>query len=200
VNTTFSRIVNLEFHTLGKDPKTLELEADASELQELSETGAIAKVHARIEVTPLAGEAYLGQGEARGILKLDCGRCLEALDQPFFIKFNLLMEKSTEKGLSWSDDGDQGVEDYQVKIGSDIREIPLDSIIAEQVLLNYNLHPLPALDAQNKCVQCGRLAFTAEETKRADKVDPRWAGLQGLKDSGKKDPKGPDSGEKRGKA
>ena len=93
-----------------------------------------------------------------------------------------------------------------MRVGPDIMDIPLDAIIVEQVLLNYNLHPLPALDAKNACIQCGRQAPIAGETKKTDRVDPRWGALKALAENpenGKKAPKGtdkPDSGKKRGKA
>jgi uncharacterized metal-binding protein YceD (DUF177 family) len=51
----------------------------------------------------------------------------------------------------------------------------------EQLLLNYNLHPLPALDASDCCVQCGKTVDSGGK-KKADRVDPRWAGLKSLKD------------------
>ena len=192
--------MNLEFNTLGKESQDIDLEAQASELQELAEAGGTGKVRARLHVSPLAGDNYLVQGQARGLLNLDCGRCLDKVDQSFVAQFNLIIEKRKEKGLDWVEDEDQGVEDYQVRIGPDVMDIPLDHVIAEQVLLNYNLHPLPPLDALNCCVQCGRLAPVAGETKRADRVDPRWSGLKALKEvPGNKTPKGPESGKKRGK-
>ena len=188
--------MNIAFDTLGKEPVELDLEANASELPELLESGAIGKVHAHVDVTPLAEEIYLARGEVRGILSLDCGRCLDKLDQPFETQFNLLIGKRKEKGLDWLEDEDQGIEDYQVKLGPDVFDIPLDHIIAEQVILNYNLHPLPDLDAQNNCVKCGRPAPVIKEKKKTDRVDPRWAMLKALKEiPAKPAPKGKVSGE-----
>lgn len=174
---------------MGKDPTDRVLEADASELPELFEAGGIGKLSARLQSMPLAGDSFLVQGEAQGKLRVECGRCLDKLEQPFEAHFNLLVEKRKETGLEWLDDEDGGVTDYQARIGPDVVEIPLDHIIAEQVLLNYNLHPLPALDPQLRCVQCGLQAHVAEEPKKADRVDPRWIKLKSLKDeaSGDKD-------------
>jgi uncharacterized metal-binding protein YceD (DUF177 family) len=193
--------MNLAYDTLGNEPKDIDLEAEASELPELSEAGGVGKVRVQLEVSPLAGDAHLVRGLARGGLSLDCGRCLEKLEQPFKTQFNLLIEKRKEKGLEWSDNEEQGIEDYQVRIGPDIMDIPLDAIIVEQVLLNYNLHPLPALDAKNCCVQCGKQAPTVGGVKKKDRVDPRWGALKALAEvPEKKAPKGSDSGKKRGKA
>jgi uncharacterized metal-binding protein YceD (DUF177 family) len=102
---------------------------------------------------------------------------------PFSVNFDLLVERKSTTGLEWMEDEDQGVEDYQAHVGPDVTEIPLDSIIVEQVLLNYNLHPLPDLDAAGRCVQCGRPAPTVPEPKKAEGVDPRWAKLQEIQGS-----------------
>ena len=179
--TTFSAPVNIQFETLGNEPNELDLEANASELQELAETGGTGKVAVHLDVTPMSDGIYLVRGVARGTLSPECGRCLDKLEETFKTKFNLLINKRKEKGLEWLEDDEQGVEDYQVRVGPDVFDIPLDHIIAEQVILNYNLHPLPDLDARNNCVKCGRSAVMAEEKKTADRVDPRWATLEALK-------------------
>lgn len=120
----------------------------------------------------------------RGSITLDCGRCLDKLTGAFEVKLTLLMEPKEEQGLEWVEDEDQGVEEYLVRAGPDVTDIPLEHPIAEQIILNYNLHPLPTLDDKNRCVQCGRTAFKAEPQARKDRVDPRWEKLQGLKRDG----------------
>jgi uncharacterized protein len=166
---------------LGKEPQTLELKGEAADMVELAQAGASGALGIRLDVTPLAGDSHLVHGEATGILAAECGRCLEPMPLPFAVKFDLLVERKDSTGLEWMEDEDQGVEDYQAHAGPDVTEIPLDSIIVEQVLLNYNLHPLPDLDAAGCCVQCGRPAPTVPEPKKAEGVDPRWAKLQEIK-------------------
>jgi uncharacterized protein len=167
--------------SLGKEPETLELQGEASDFPEMAETGAKGPLTVHLEVTPLAGDSHLVRGEATGVLDGECGRCLEPISLPFSASFNLLLERKNSVGLEWVDDDDQGVEDYQALLGPDVTEIPLQSIIVEQVLLNYNLHPLPDLDAAGRCVQCGRPAPSVQEPKKAEGVDPRWAKLETLK-------------------
>lgn len=177
----------LPLHLLGKDPGTLELSDDANDTPEWVEVGIQGKVGLRFEVTPLAGDAYLLRGTASGSLDAECARCLERVFQPFSVHFDVLMEQKSSQGLEWVDDEDQGVEDYQVRVGPDVTEIPFGDIIAEQVLLNYNLHPLPDLDAAGRCALCGRPAPTIGEagkigkTEKTAGVDPRWAKLGALK-------------------
>lgn len=117
----------------------------------------------------------------RGTISLDCGRCLEKLTGTFETKARVLIEKRDEQGLEWVEDEGLGVDEYLVRVGPDVLDIPLEHLVAEQILLNYNLNPLPTLDEKDKCIQCGRQAFRAEAPTRKDRVDPRWEKLKGLK-------------------
>jgi uncharacterized protein len=171
----------LALSSLGKEPQTLELAAESSEFPELADTGAVGTVGLRLDATPLAGDSHLVQGEATGALSVECGRCLEPFQQAFSVRFNLLLDRKDSTGLTWAEDEDQGVEDYQAHLGPDVTEVPLQSVIAEQLLLNYNFHPLPELDAAGCCVQCGRPAPMVQGPKKAEGVDPRWAKLETLK-------------------
>ena len=187
----------LPLHLLGKDPHTLELSGDASgspqspPSSQWAETGIVGKVGLRLDVTPLAGDSYLLRGKASGALDSECGRCLERVSQPFSVNFDVLLEPKASQGLEWVDDEDQGVEDYQVQIGPDVTENPWGDVIADQVLMNYNLHPRPDLDAAGRCTLCGRpapiigtadAAAGAGKTEKAEGIDPRWAKLGALKD------------------
>jgi uncharacterized protein len=119
--------------------------------------------------------------KVRGSISLDCGRCLDKLTGAFEVRVRLLLEQKDEQGLEWIDDEDQGVEEYLVRVGPDVTDVPLEHPIAEQILLNYNLHPMPSLDEKKRCLQCGRTAFSPEPQVRKDRVDPRWEKLQTLK-------------------
>lgn len=166
--------------SLGKEPSTLELGGDASEAAEFAEAGITGPVTLTLDITPLDGDSHLVRGEATGTLDAECGRCLEPARLPFSVEFNVLLDHQDRQGIAWVEDDDQGVEDYQAHLGPDVTEIPLGAIIAEQVLLNYNLHPLPDLDAAGRCVLCGRPAPSVPQPKKTEGVDPRWAKLQGI--------------------
>jgi uncharacterized protein len=180
----------LPITSLGKDPSTLQLHGDTTEMPELAETGVASAIEVHLDLTPLAGDSHLVQGEASGVLAAECGRCLEPIDLPFSVKFNLLLDRKDATGITWTEDDHQGVEDYQAHVGPDVTEIPLGAIIVEQVLLNYNLHPLPDLDAAGRCVQCGRPAPSVPKPEKAEGVDPRWAKLQGIQVSKGETPAG----------
>lgn len=165
---------------LGQDPSTINLEEDSAQAPRLADAGATGVVAVTLDVTPMDGDTHLVRGEVSGTLAAECGRCLEPVRLPFSVNFNLLLDRQDRVGITWAEDDDQGVEDYQAHLGPDVTEIPLDEIIAEQVLLNYNLHPLPDMDAAGCCVLCGRPAPTVPEPKKAEGVDPRWAKLQDI--------------------
>ncbi len=123
--------------------------------------------------------SHLYEMVIKGSITLDCGRCLDKLTGAFRIKLRLLVEKQEGQGLKWEENEDLAVEEYLVLAGPDILDIPLEHPIAEQIILNYNLHPLPTLDEKDRCIQCSRQAFQAEAVKK-DRVDPRWAKLRDL--------------------
>lgn len=165
---------------LGKEPSTLNLTEEAANAPLLADAGVAGPVNVALDLTPLDGDSHLVRGDASGGLAAECGRCLEPVRLPFSVSFNLLLDRQDRVGITWTEDDDQGVEDYQAHLGPDVTEIPLDEIIAEQVLLNYNLHPLPDVDAAGCCVLCGRPAPSVPEPKKTEGVDPRWAKLQDI--------------------
>jgi uncharacterized protein len=172
----------LPITSLGREPETVELTGDPAEFPEFADAGIAGSINVQLDINPLDGDSHLVRGEASGVLAAECGRCLEPVSLPFSVGFNLLLDRQKQMGVAWAEEEDQGVEDYQAHLGPDVTEIPLQSIIAEQVLLNYNLHPLPDMDAAGRCVLCGRPAPSVKEPeKKAEGVDPRWAKLGSLK-------------------
>lgn len=174
--------MKIDFDALEKEQRTLDLESDVSGIPELLEAGVVGTIKAHFEISTLEGDSRLFQAEVEGKLKVECGRCMDPLDRSFLVTFNVLAETRKERGLEWLEDEDLGVEDYRLAAGPDIDGVLLDPIIAEQVLLNYNLHPLPELDGFQRCTDCGLTPPAAGEPKKAGHEDPRWAKLKALKD------------------
>lgn len=170
----------LSLSSIGQDPGELDVLGRSEELPELVELGCSGELKARVRTVPTL-TATLADMVVRGTISLDCGRCLEKLTGAFEVKLRLLIEKREEQGLEWVEDEGLAVDEYLAKVGPDVLDIPLEHLIAEQILLNYNLNPLPTLDEKDKCIQCGRQAFRAEAAPRKDRVDPRWEKLQQLK-------------------
>jgi uncharacterized protein len=180
----------LSLSSIGKEAGEFRILGRSEDLPELTELGCSGELSASVKSVPTVTSHWL-EMVVRGSISLDCGRCLEKLTGAFEVKVRLLVEQKEDQGLEWIEDEDQGVEEYLVKIGPDVTDIPLEHPIAEQILLNYNLHPMPSLDDKNRCLQCGRTAFSPEPQQRKDRVDPRWEKLQNLKKpdagNGKKD-------------
>jgi uncharacterized metal-binding protein YceD (DUF177 family) len=157
----------------------------------LLELGCSGELTAKVKFVPTLTHQLMDLS-VRGSITLDCGRCLDKLTGVFVVKLRLLVEKKDSQGLEWQEDEGLGVEEYMVKIGPDIQDIPLEHLIAEQIILNYNLNPLPSLDEKDRCIQCNRQAYTAEAVRRdKEKVDPRWEKLQALKKPEQEPPKDP---------
>jgi uncharacterized protein len=170
----------LSLSSIGQEPGNLEIQGRSEELPELVELGCSGELTAKVRVVPTL-TATLADMVVRGTISLDCGRCLEKLTGAFETKIRIIIEKKEEQGLEWVEDEGLGVDEYLARIGPDVLEIPLEHLIAEQIILNYNLNPLPTLDEKDKCIQCGRQAFRADPPIRKDRVDPRWEKLQDLK-------------------
>ena len=174
--------MKLTVKSIEKGVSGLILESDASEIPEYHEIGGVGRLQIKINCASLVDGGFLAKGDVAGQIRPECGRCNEKLEQSLKLHFNLLASVRNEYGFEWQDDENQGIEDYQIVLGPDVEEISLDSIIVEQLLLNYNLHPLPELDSANRCKECGLSSWGAEKTKKVERIDPRWSGLNALKD------------------
>jgi uncharacterized protein len=172
----------------GSEPSEFTLEGLSEDLPELFDLGCSGPLSATVKATPTLTHLMM-EMSVRGSITLDCGRCLDKLTGAFQVKLRILVEKRDEQGLEWEESEALGVEEYLVKLGPDVQEIPLEHLIAEQLILNYNLNPLPSLDEKDRCIQCGRQAFQAEAVKK-NRVDPRWEKLQSLKKPEQDPPKG----------
>jgi uncharacterized metal-binding protein YceD (DUF177 family) len=170
--------------TLENDPLDKVLTADAEDMAELFELGCTGQITAHTLCHPM-GPSILIEIKVRGTITVDCGRCLDPLTGAFELPIRLLIEKQDQGGLEWLEAEAGGVEEYVAKMGPEVLEIPLEHLIAEQIILNYNLHPLPTLDESNRCLQCGRNPVTETRMDRAPNSDPRWDKLKSMKLPGK---------------
>ena len=171
----------LSLSSTGNEPKEFILQGQSDDLPELRELGCGGELTAKVKAVPTLTHLLMDLS-VRGSITLDCGRCLDKLTGAFVVKLRLLVEKKDNQGLEWGEDEGLGVEEYLVRIGPDIQDIPLEHLIAEQIILNYNLNPLPTLDEKDRCIQCSRQAYQAEAIRKdKDRVDPRWEKLQAFK-------------------
>jgi len=184
-NSYFYPVLVLSLSSIGTETAEFQIQGQSEELPELLELGCAGPLTAKVRSVPTV-TSLLVEMAVRGSISLDCARCLDKLTGAFEVRLRILVERKEEQGLEWMEDGDQAIEEYVVRIGPDVMEIPLEHAVAEQIILNYNLHPLPSLDEKNKCLQCGRESVPVITPIPKDRVDPRWEKLQALKrpDSG----------------
>ncbi len=169
----------LSLNSLGAEPAEIQLLGRSEELPELLELGCSGPLTGTAKTIPTPDHTFV-ELAIRGSITLDCGRCLDKLTGVFEVRPKLLVEKKDEKGLEWVEHDGQGVDDYLVRAGLDVDDIPLEHLIAEQIMLNYNLSPLPTLDDTGRCMQCGRTSFLPGSPAKGNRVDPRWDKLRGL--------------------
>ncbi len=179
--------MKLYLKSLPREPSEVQFEGSAEDFPELKDAGCIGKLVGKAQVIP-SSTNILFQLVVEGRLDRECGRCLDRLDDPFRIKANLLVEKGSGSGIEWDEEQQLGIEDYLVRVPSDVDELSLEHLVAEQVILNYEPHPLPAQDPQGNCIVCGRSsiqAADAADSAASNGSDPRWDKLKSLRNKPK---------------
>ncbi len=120
-------------------------------------------------------EGVLVSGTASGQAVGECVRCLDPVRRPLVVD---LQELFTYPGAERDDDED---ETELPALEGDL--IDLEPVIRDAVVLELPLQPVCRDDCPGLCPQCG--ARLAEDPDHGhDVVDPRWAALQGLTNTG----------------
>ena len=117
-------------------------------------------------------EGLLVTGTVRATAALRCVRCLREFDQEVEVEVRELFTLEPE------DDEDEG---YAV-LPDD--RLPLDTLARDALVLNFPAFPLHDPDCQGLCPVCGADRNTGDcGHGRPENIDPRWAGLAGLRTS-----------------
>ncbi len=170
----------LSLSLIDNQSKELNLISPIKELPELQKLGCEGPVTAKISVHVVSSVIWLDV-KVQGTISLDCGRCLEKLTGAFRVALKVSLEKKTTVGLEWIEGDGQSVDEYGAKMGPDVTEVPLEHLIVEQILLNYNPYPLPTIGEDSKCIQCSRVFLPPAASASDKKMDPRWEKLMSLK-------------------
>ena len=118
------------------------------------------------------------QGEIKLSLRTDCSRCLERLVQDF--KFPIALTFFPDGELPAGDeDGQLGADQMNCLTYVD-SEIDLGEIVHDEVVLELPTKPLCRTSCAGLCPQCG-VNLNLQPCDCPEPVDPRWAGLKGLK-------------------
>ncbi|MEW9534665.1 DUF177 domain-containing protein [Microbispora sp. NPDC049125] len=122
-------------------------------------------------------EGVLVTGTARVPLAGECSRCLDPLTSEIEVDFQELYFYSAE---------DAGEDDLLL----DGELLDLEPVFRDAVVLALPLIPVCGEDCPGLCAECGVKLAEAGEDHRHEKIDARWATLQGLVEDNKDDQEG----------
>lgn len=113
-------------------------------------------------------EGVLVTGTARVPLSGECSRCLDPLASEIEVGFQELYFYSAEDAAE-----DDSLLDGEL--------LDLEPVFRDAVVLALPLSPVCSEDCPGLCVECGTKLADAGPDHRHDKIDARWAALQGLR-------------------
>lgn len=150
---------------------------------------AAGPLHVEARLSRLGRRVRLA-GQARADVTAPCGRCLAPLEVAVPVTFELNLvpaEEGTEAGDGGRRDrGDGGSEGSFTAGDVDEEEyrgktVDLDPLVAEQVALALQPYPVCRADCKGLCPVCGQNLNEKDCACDRHVPDPRWAGLQRLK-------------------
>jgi len=122
-------------------------------------------------------EGVLVTGTARVPLRGECSRCLYPLAYDMEVDFQELYLYSAEEASE-----DDFVLDGEL--------LDLEPLFRDAVVLALPLRPVCTPDCPGLCADCGVKLAEAGPDHRHERIDPRWAALQGLVLENKRDQEG----------
>jgi len=128
------------------------------------EAGSALEIDLRLESVH---EGILATGEAFGRASGECGRCLDPIEYDVEVDFQELF------AYSGTSEDDFVVQNEQ---------IDLDQVIRDAVVLSLPLQPVCQQDCEGLCITCGAKLSDDPQHAHEAAIDPRWIGLQQLKD------------------
>ncbi len=178
---TFPPHLILALETIEQAKEPILKEYSLGDFPELKNLGCEEPVLAQIDVNPLGDSIWL-QIRFSGKFGRSCGRCLESIPSEYSLKTMLQLEKKSDTGAEWLDDDVNGVDEYHLKIGPDVRDFSLEDMLREQLLLQFGFDLLPDLNSDGVCLVCNKKPFKLSELRGTEeKPDPRWEKLKKLK-------------------
>lgn len=110
-------------------------------------------------------EGLLVSGPVRGVMVIDCARCLRALEWPFRLE---VRELFTPRAI-------EGLDDYPLADG----EVDLEPMIRDAVVLAMPYSPLCRADCLGLCPRCGN-DWNEGQCDCGPEIDDRWSALSVL--------------------
>lgn len=129
-------------------------------------------------------EKHIGTVKVRGTLsgnaEIDCTRCLQPVERPLKIGFDV--EYLTEGRLG--SDGEHEINPADLETDElEGNSLDLTQLAREQILLNVPEQFFCREDCKGLCEKCGESRNLVDCKCGQDEIDPRWAALKSLKDN-----------------
>lgn len=99
------------------------------------------------------GRNVILQGEVRSALWFECSRCLEGFLYPVEATFRQVL-RPPESGRAEAKETELSLEDLEEGI-YDEEDIPVESVVVEQLLLSLPMQPLCDKNCKGLCPSCG---------------------------------------------
>jgi uncharacterized protein len=136
-------------------------------------------IDVNIDVTGKKGRCYL-KGSIKGVLGLNCSRCLESYTLPFDKDFSLTLKEVTEEDF---------LDVHEIELTEDdLRsgefsngEVDITSVVQEQIALLCPMKPLCKEDCKGLCPKCGANLNEEDCGCEPDEKASPFAALKDLK-------------------
>ena len=112
-------------------------------------------------------EGILVTGEAFGVAKTECSRCLEPLDHGFRVAFQELFAYSGQS------------EDELTVIDN---SVDINQVVRDAVVISFPFQPVCNENCLGLCANCGANLNDHPDHAHEEEIDPRWAELKKLKE------------------
>lgn len=123
-------------------------------------------------------EGVLVTGTVSAGLEGECVRCLEPIEEDLFAHFQELYVYPEQHERALGQD-DQGLDDETNLLQDDL--VDLEPPLRDAVVLALPFQPLCQEDCEGMCTECGARLLDEPDHSHEAPIDPRWAGLAGLK-------------------
>jgi uncharacterized protein len=168
----------IDLTDLADSPKpfTFSLKADEIDFG-LEDVEISGDIHVNGELTRHIAETDV-KGKIGADAKIDCIRCLNAVDKHLTIEFDVVYV--TPENFASDSEREVGADDLKTDIFSG-DEIDMTEVVREQVLLNVPEQVLCSEGCKGLCPQCGADRNLIDCKCEESEIDPRWSALKNLK-------------------
>jgi uncharacterized protein len=132
------------------------------------------------------GERVLLRARTQAEVDAPCGRCLKPVPEtvPVDLSITFVPAAAPRRGEKAPEDRSKAASFRDVDVGEESysgREIDLDPVVREQILLALPAYPLCREGCKGLCAVCGQDLNERECGCDRHLPDPRWAGLEKLR-------------------